>query len=112
MPTKGAMARSAAIAAVATSMVRVASGVIVAAGAIPVAGLALMMLALLPEETRGLDQQHDHHDDENHRSRRLGVEDLRQPFDHAQAEPRDDRAENRAHPADHHDGEYHDDHVG
>src|SRR5687768_2002713 len=41
---------------------------------------------LRPKQAGGLDQQHDHHDDEDHGVRRLGIEHLGQALDYAQAE--------------------------
>src|SRR5262249_30301583 len=97
----GATASSAAIAAVATSIVRGADGLAPPTEAIPLAGLATAMLTLLPEQAGGLDQQDDHHDDEDDGIRGFRVEDLGQAFDDAQPEAREDRPENRAHAADH-----------
>src|ERR1700722_9024198 len=58
-----------------------------------------------PKQAGRPDQEHDGHDDEHHRVRRLGVKHLRQPFDDAEHEAGDDRAEVRAHAANHDDRE-------
>src|SRR5712692_10746211 len=74
--------------------------------------LATAISALPAEQTRRLDQQHQGHDDEDHRVRGFGVEDLREPFDHAEREAGDDRAHDGAHPANDHHRENDDDEVG
>src|SRR5438132_723709 len=49
-----------------------------------------------PEQSGGPDQQHDHHDDEDHRIGCFGEEDLGQSLDDAQPKSRHDCAHDRA----------------
>src|SRR2546428_54164 len=65
-----------------------------------------------PEQPGWPDQQYDGHDDEDYRVRGLGKKHLGQPFDNAEPEAGNDGAHDRAHAADHHDREHHDDEVG
>src|ERR1700688_4951370 len=58
------------------------------------------------EQARRADEEDDRHDDEDDRVRGLGIEHLRQAFDHAEREAGEDRAANRAHPANHDDREH------
>src|SRR5271154_3580444 len=77
------------------------------------AGRVLTLMSGDPaEQARRAKEEDDRHDDEDHRVRGLGIEHLRQAFDYAEREPREDRAENRAHPADHDDGEHDGDDIG
>ena len=48
---------------------------------------------------------------EDHRVRRLGVEDLGEPLEDPEGEAGDDGPEDRPHPADDHHREHHDDQV-
>src|ERR1700730_13697160 len=63
------------------------------------------------EQPRGPDQQHDRHDDENHRVGCLREEHLGQSLDDAETEAGQDRAHDRAHAADHYDRKHDDDEV-
>src|SRR6516162_2072373 len=64
------------------------------------------------EQPRRADQQHDCHDDKDHRIRGLRKEHLSQPLDNAETESGYDGAEDRTHAADYHNGEHHDDQLG
>src|SRR4029077_5670480 len=80
------------------------------------AGAAMVSVATAmsgrPSEQAGRpDQQYDRHDDEDHRVGGFRKEHLGEALDHAEAEPGDDRPHDRAHAADHHHGEHHDDQV-
>src|SRR5471032_1065296 len=78
-----------------------------------VAGSTLCNMSGPPsEQAGGPDQQHDRHDDEDHRAGGLGKENLGQPFDDTEPKTGEDRAHDRAHAADHHHCEHHDDEVG
>src|SRR5882762_3309144 len=68
--------------------------------------------SLRAEEARRLDHQHDRHDYEDHRVRRLRIEHLGQALDHPEREAGHDRAHDRAHASDHDHREDHDDQVG
>src|SRR5215212_12174467 len=61
------------------------------------------------EQTGGSHQQHDRHDDEDHRIGSFRTEHLGETLDHAEAEAGDDRTHDRAHAADHHHRKHHDD---
>src|SRR5690242_17641231 len=77
-------------------------------------GAASAMLAMSgrpSEQTGGADQQHDRHDDEDHRVGGLGEEHLGEALDDTEPEAGEDRPHDRAHAADHDDGEHHDDQV-
>src|SRR5436190_19828526 len=80
-------------------------------------GAAMVSLATAmsgrPSEQAGrADQQHDRHDDEDHRVGRLGKEHLGEALDNTEAEAGDDGAHDRAHAADHHQGEHLVDEIG
>src|SRR5215813_4565605 len=60
------------------------------------------------EQSRWPDQQDDCHDDEDHGVGCFRKEHFREPLDQAQAEPRQDRAHNRTHAADHNPREHDD----
>src|SRR6185369_12564828 len=114
-PTNGATTNMSAITSVATRNVRLPRAVRVsmmpARVSCEAAAVVSMLLALLSEQARRLQHQHDHHDHEDHGIRRLRVEDLRQAFDHAEPEAGDDRAHDRSHAADDHHREHDDDQV-
>src|SRR6476660_4862124 len=107
MPTAGAAASTSAMTAVATSIRLLAAR----AGSLLVIVVA-NVLPLPSEQSRWAEHQHDHHDDEDHRVGRLGVEVLRQALDDAEAEAGEDRSHDRAHAADDDDGEHDDDEIG
>src|SRR5262245_3382218 len=65
-----------------------------------------------PEQTGGPHQQHDRHDHEDHGVGRLGIEDLREPFDQPKDEAGHDRSEDGPHATNDHHGEDDDDEVG
>src|SRR5205814_1306642 len=80
---------------------------------VPRSSLGVIFRSLAPtEETRRSHEQHERHDDEDDRVRRLGVEHLREPFDHAERVAGDDRSHDRSEPADDDDREDDDDEVG
>jgi len=62
----------------------VAAGTATAAVGAPVVAVTSSRGA--PEKTGGSHQQHEHHDDEDHRVGRLGIEDLGEPFDDPERE--------------------------
>src|SRR4051794_1494557 len=64
-----------------------------------------------PEQARRLHEEHEGHDDEDHHAGRLRVEELREALHQPEAEPGDDRAQDRAHAADDDHGEYDDEEV-
>src|ERR1700752_3973483 len=65
------------------------------------AGATLCSMSGPPPEQAGRPhQQHDRHDDEDHRVGGLGEEHLGQAFNDPEAEAGDDRAHDRAHAAD------------
>src|SRR6266545_7310439 len=93
---KGAATRHATMMTKATSWCR---GVAGRAGASVVA-LARATSALLAEQARRLDQQHQGHDDEDHGVRGFRVEELGQPLDDAERETGHDGAHDGAHASD------------
>src|SRR5437762_3312773 len=64
-----------------------------------------------PKQSGGPDQEHDCHDDENHRVGGLREEHFGQSLDHAEAKARENSADDRSHAADHHHREHDDDQV-
>src|SRR5205807_10324635 len=106
MPAKGATVSNAAI----TTMVSMNPGCQRCAGTTAATG-SVISLPLLAEQSRRLDQKHDHHDHEDDSVRCLGIEDLGQALDDAQAKAGQDSAENRAHPADEHHCQDDDDQI-
>src|SRR5580704_6167323 len=106
MPAKGATASNAAM----TTMVSMNPGCQRGAGTTAATG-SVISLSLLAEQSRRLDQKHDHHDHENDGVRCFGIEHLGQAFDDAQAKPGQNSTENRAHPANDHHREDDDDHI-
>src|SRR5215471_4480403 len=78
-------------------------------GAVP---LAVTILPVPAEETRGPHEEHEGHDDEDDGVGGFRVEHFGQPLDDAQREAGDDGARDGAHAADHHDREDHDDQIG
>src|SRR5450631_2595379 len=106
MPTKGAAASIAAITAM-PSMIpdwRRGAGITAATGSV-------IASPLLAEQSRGLDQEDDHHDHEDDRVRCFGIKHLGQALDDTQTEAGQNGAEYRAHSADHHYCEDDDDQV-
>src|SRR5919202_213972 len=59
-----------------------------------------------PKQAARPDEQDDDNHHENHGRRGLRIKDLRQSLDNTQREAGDDRAHDRAHAADDHDGEH------
>src|SRR6185312_8486915 len=62
----------------------------------PMVSAALVILPS-PEQARRPDQEHDRHDDENHRTRRFGEKNLSQSFRDPERKTCQDRAHDRSH---------------
>src|SRR4029450_2192241 len=80
------------------------TGAMRAGAAVPASWSMLFMSSGSPEQAGRLDQQHDGHDDEDHRVGGFGIEHLGQPLDDAKHEAGDDRAHDGAHAADQDEG--------
>src|SRR3954453_6841702 len=107
MPVSGTSPSSTAIAANTIISSRIARGV---TGS--VSSVNALMSGRPSSQSRGLYQQHQHHQDEHHGVGSLGIKILGQPFDHAKGKTGDDRSHDRPHAADHHHREHDDDQVG
>src|SRR5260370_24843944 len=107
MPVHGTIASSTAMIANTIISSRIARGV---------TGIELSVIAVMSGRPSGQSRwfyhEHQHHQDEYHAVGSLGIQVLRQAFDHPERETGDDRSHDLAHAADHNNHDHQADERG